>query len=610
MRTEQIAGLRSVREVFALVWPQAAAYVRGRLVAALLLITLTSALTAVGPLALKQIVDGLTGTARATAASATVWIGLYVLSQWLARSVGEIRGLVYARAERRMSRTLSERVFAHVLRLPLRWHLERQTGAVTQALSNGVSGYQTVLHTLIFSVLPVATELGTIVLVLARLGQATFLWLFCVAIVCYAAVFTYAAHRTRKAGRNASAAQVEATGTMTDSILNYETIKYFAAEDAAERRVQDALLRTEHEWVQFFRQYAVNGVLVATIYATFLGATIVHASAQVRAGQITIGTFVLVNTYMLQILRPVEMLGYAVQSLTQGVAYLEKLMELLREKREAELSLTGQAPGSGTTEMRRTPARSSPGFMHPRGELEFRDVHLSYGPDRPILKGVSFRVPAGHALGIVGESGSGKSTIVRLLARLLEPDRGTIFLDGVPVQQLSLTALRQSVAVVPQDTVLFNESIGYNIAFGRPECAQDDIEQAARLANLHDFILSLPQRYETRVGERGVKLSGGERQRVSIARAALKRPVIYVADEATSSLDSRTEREIVRNLQEVARHTTTLMIAHRLSTVVHADTIIVLEAGVVAESGTHQMLLRQNGRYAALWRAQAGMAAA
>jgi ATP-binding cassette subfamily B protein len=564
---------------------------------ALLLITAASALTALGPVALKLIVDGLTGPVTPTSLSIGLLVCFYVFSQWLARSVGEIRGLVYARAERRMSRTLSERLFAHILRLPLRFHLNRQTGALTQSLTNGLQGYQTVLHTVVLSILPVASELGTVVVVLAKLGQPTFLRMFCAAIVCYVIVFSYAAHRTRKAARSASAAQVESTGTMTDSILNYETVKYFAAEPIVEGRVGGALIQTEIQWVRFYRQYAVNGLLVATIYAVFLGATIWYAARDVQGGRISIGTFVLINTYMLQIVRPVEMLGYAVQSLSQGLAYLDKMLELFREKTEPEFVLPGgkasqSAPSPTLVEGRRV------------GELEFRDVCLSYRADRSVLKGVSFKLPAGQTLGIVGPSGSGKSTVVRLLARLLEPDRGRILLDGVPIQEWSLQELRESIAVVPQDTVLFNESIGYNIGFGRPGSSQEHIEAAARLANLHDFILSLPEQYATRVGERGVKLSGGERQRVSIARAALKRPRIYVADEATSSLDSQTEGDIVKNLAEVSRNTTTLVIAHRLSTVVHADQIVVVDAGVVAERGTHASLLAQNGRYAALWRAQ------
>ncbi len=662
MRVEVTSGVSTLREVFSLVWSQASGFVKGRLIAAMLLVTVASALTALGPVALKQVVDGFTSSKKGTAISAGAWICLYVLSQWLSRSVGEIRGLVYARAERRMSRTLSERLFEHILRLPLRFHLNRQTGAVTQSLTNGLQGYQTVLHTLVFSFLPVVAELATIVTVLAKLGPPVFLGLFSAAILCYAIVFRYAARQTMKAARSASAAQVAANGSMTDSILNYETIKYFAAESVVQERVGGELMTTEQQWVRFYRHFAVNGLLVATIYAAFLGTTILYATQEVQRGRISVGTFVLINTYMFQILRPVEMLGYAVQSLSQGVAYLEKMLELFRERTESQESRSpadltcspscaegmcgaglsrspryGEGRDEGWSEAHPTaavllsptlgaraadptptgdlrrlqlatgstpPSRVASERKIGAGELEFRDVSLSYRSDRPVLRGVSFMLSAGRTLGIVGASGCGKSTIVRLLTRLLEPDGGTILLDGMPIQEWSLNELRGSIAVVPQDTVLFNDTIGYNIAFGRPGSSQDEVEKAARLAKLHDFILSLPEGYDTRVGERGVKLSGGERQRVSIARAALKRPKIYVADEATSSLDSKTEREIVLNLGEVAQNTTTVIIAHRLSTVVHAHGIVVLDAGVVAERGTHESLLRLNGRYAALWAAQ------
>jgi ATP-binding cassette subfamily B protein len=575
----------SVREIVGIIWSDADRLVKRRLAAVLLLVVMASMLTALGPLALKWLVDGFTNQSIGVSWSPSILVGAYVLSQFLARAVGEVRGLVYARAERRMFRVLSGRLFAHILRLPLRFHLDRKTGGVSQTLENGLTGYQMILHHLVFTFLPVTAELGTIIVVLTRFAHASFLMLFCGALVCYAAAFAYAARTIARAAKRAAAAHVDGAARMTDALLNVELVKYFAAEAIVQERVGRALSRTEAEWVSFYRQYAVNGVTVSTIFAAFLAAATLHAVHEVQDVRLTVGGFVLITSYMLQVIRPVEALGYAMQGFSQGAAMLEKMLALFHEKSEP-------------------PQPGEAGRLEGPGNLEFENVTLSYGPQRAALQGVSFKVAAGRTVGIVGASGSGKSTLVRLLARLLEPDTGRILLDGVPISALSLATLRQSIAVVPQDTVLFNDSVGDNIAFGKAGCTQEEIERAASRAHLDELIASLPDTYDTNVGERGLKLSGGERQRLSIARAAIKRPRIYIFDEATSALDSVTELEIVRNLQEVSRSITTLVITHRLSTVVHADEIIVLEKGAVVERGTHASLLRQHGRYAAFWTAQ------
>lgn len=584
-----ISGLNSIREVVSLVWTNAGGFVKFRLLSVMSLVVLTSMLTALGPVALKVIVDRFTHATTSIGLPLLALIALYVLSQWMAKAVGELWGLLYARAERRMFRTISERLFAHLMQLPLRFHLDRQTGAVSQTLDNGLQGYQMVAHHLVFSFLPVAAELGTMILVLSRLANPFFLYLFGAALVCYTMAFTYAAVTLAKAAETASAANVDANAAMTDGILNYETVKFFAAESVLQERVSRALARTEGEWVKFFRRYSLIGLTVGTIFAVFLGATVLYASREVSDGRMTVGDFVLVNTYMLQVVRPVEMLGYAMQGLSQGVAMLDKMLALFRETPE--------------------PQRFDKSVIKGPGRLEFEDVALSYRPDRAVLAGITFKIPAGKTLGIVGASGSGKSTLVRLLVRLFEPNQGKILLDGIPISELPLATLRKSIAVVPQDTVLFNDTIAYNIGFGKANSTQQEIEQAATLAHLHDFIMTLPDKYDTGVGERGVKLSGGEKQRISIARAAIKHPRVYVFDEATSSLDSKTEREILRNLREISRFSTTLIIAHRLSTVAHADEIVVLDAGVIVERGTHSSLLSRNGHYAALWKAQQETAA-
>jgi ABC-type transport system involved in Fe-S cluster assembly fused permease/ATPase subunit len=573
-----------LREIVGIIWGDADRFVRRRLGAVVLLVVTASVLTALGPLALKWLVDGFTGQARIPL-SPFLLVGAYVLSQFLARAVGEVRGLAYARAERRMFRVLSGRLFAHLLRLPLRFHLERHTGGVNQTLENGLTGYQMILHHLVFTVLPVTAELGTIVVVLVRMAHPIILALFCGALLCYAVAFGYAAMTIARSAKSASAAHVDAAAQMTDALLNVESVKCFCAETRVQRRIDRALSRMEVQWVAFYRRYAVNGVTVATIFAAFLSTTTFYAVHEVEKARLTVGDFVLITSYLLQLVRPVEALGYAMQGFSQGAAMLEKLLVLFHEQPEP------QQPGNGAT-------------IEGPGQLEFENVTLSYGPGRAALRGVSFKVPAGTTVGIVGASGSGKSTLARLLVRFLEPDAGRILLDGVPICGLPLATLRQSIAVVPQDAVLFNDSIGENIAIGQADCTQDEIEQAAGRAHLHELIASLPDAYDTNVGERGLKLSGGERQRLSIARAAIKRPRIYIFDEATSALDSATELQLVRNLQEISRSITTLVISHRLSSVMHADDIIVLEQGMVVERGTHASLLRQHGRYAAFWSAQ------
>ena len=559
-------------------------FVRSRLVAVVALIFVASGLTAIGPVALKLIIHGLTGKSG-IALSTVAIVVFYALSQWLARALAEFRSYLYAGAERRMARTLSERLFAHVVGLPFRVHIDHSTGALSQTLQNGLSGYQMILHTLVFVLLPVVVELGTTVVILTRLEQSAFGIIFGVAVMCYAVAFTYAAATVASSASDASDAQVAASAVMTDGVLNYETVKYFTAETFMQRKVSRALTTAESRWMRFYARFATNGVVVATVFGGFLTATIVLATREVEAGRMTIGTFVMINTYMLQLVRPMEMIGFAVQTLSNGLALLERTAALLREQPE-DLRSGAQLSGSG-------PAT-----------LEFRHISASYRQDRDVLRDVSFIVPRTRMLGIVGTSGAGKTTLVRLMVRLIEPGTGEILLDGAPLSSLSIKAVRESIALVPQDIVLLNESIAENIAFGRAGCSEEDVVRAAKIARLHETVMIFPERYATPVGERGVKLSGGEKQRVSIARAAVKRPRIYVFDEATSSLDSETEREIRRNLRELSRHTTTVVIAHRLSTVVDADEIIVLDDGAVVERGDHYELLSQHGRYAALWEAQ------
>jgi ATP-binding cassette subfamily B protein len=522
-------------------------------------------------------------------------LALYVLSQWLARSLAEIRTLIYGGAEQRMFTRISDRVFEHVMQLPLRFHLQRATGAVHQTLQNGLQGFQIIAQRLVFLGLPVVVQLVTTIWILYRIHQQMFVIVFICAVACYASTLSFFLVRITRSAEAASESHVAANGLMTDAILNYETVKFFTAEEAVRSKVQRAFSETENRWVRFYQRYALNGLFVAALVAVFLAVSITLAFRELVGGRMTVGGFVLVNTYMLQLMQPIEMLGYTVQGLAQGGGMLKKMMAVLGEQQEV--------PSSAADHQTRNEIFSENEPSAP-ATVEFRDVSMSYQTGRPTLRHISFVLPAGKTLGIVGASGAGKSTIVRLLVRLLESDSGEILFDGVSTSNLRHRDVRRAVAVVPQDTVLFNETIGYNIAFGRLGCTQEEIEHAARVAHLDEFIRRQPEGYQTRVGERGVKLSGGEKQRVSIARAVLKKPRLYVFDEATSSLDSTTEREIMSNLRELSRSNTTLIITHRLSTVVHADEIVVLRDGTVAERGTHEELVVRGGSYAVLWRAQ------
>jgi len=577
----------SLREALQLLWSESDSYVRRRIAGAFSLVIAYSMLTALAPIAFAYLVD-MFADAKSVARDwlPALLLGSYVLSQFLVRSLSAIRDLLHGRAEQRLYRYLSRRLFSHIIRLPLRFHLERKTGAMGETLTQGLNGYQMLVQHLIYTILPSLVEFGTIVVVLFAFGHPLYLLIYAAAAVSYAFAFAHGAAAVTEPAQVASAAHVEAHAVLTDSLLNYETVKYFDAEKAVYDKYDAALATTESAWGLFFKRRTSNSLIVGLIFAVSLGAALGLAGYEVMRGTMTIGEFVLINSYMLRITVPLEMLGYAVRDVSQGLAFLQKLLELFREKPEVDVA----------------PAVS--GNITARGELVFDHVSFSYRSDRVVLKDVSFSVPAGRTVAIVGMSGSGKSSLIRLLFRLCEPEKGDIRLDGISVSGMPLSRLRRSIAVVPQDMVLFNDTIGNNIAFGRWGSTRENVERAARLAHLHGFIASLPEGYDTMVGERGLKLSGGERQRIAIARAAVKQPRIFVFDEATSSLDTRTEREILRNLMEVSQGCTTLVIAHRLSTIVHADEIVVLESGTIVERGTHSALLQTDGAYAALWRVQ------
>ena len=580
----------TVAQAISLAWAEADGLVKRRLALALLLVLATAGLAALAPVALKYAVDGL-GSAEQGLFEPASYVAFYIVGLWISRSLGEARWFFFGTADQRLHRRLSRRLLKHVIDLPLSFHLDRKTGALNQTLVQGLAGYRVLLNHTVFTVLPVLIEVLAVGMVLLFLFEGPFLLILGLSIVAYSAVFAFGAGRIIGPSRKVSATQIAAYANMTDSLLNAETVKSFAAEGEINRRYDTALAESERRWSTFYWRKTESGLLVAAVFALSLGAAMIFGVQRVQAGSISVGDFVLVNAYMLQIVRPLETLGAAFRDIAYGVAFIEKMMKLMGQKNErSRVSVIqgGRRGHAGT------------------GHLQVRRVDFSYSNGHRVLENVDFDVEPGKTLAIVGKSGSGKSSLVRLLMRFYDPDRGEIYLNGEPVSHMALEGVRRAIAIVPQDTVLFNDTVAYNIGFGRLGSGTSEIEQAARIAHIHDRIMVMPDGYQTVVGERGLKLSGGEKQRVSIARAVLKRPQIFIFDEATSSLDAKTELAILDNLIEVSRGMTTLIVSHRLSTVVHADEILVLEHGRIIERGRHETLLGKNGAYAALWNTQHG----
>jgi ATP-binding cassette subfamily B protein len=568
-------------------WPKHEPALRVRLVLASIAMVLAKVATVYVPLLYAHAVNELAPKAGALALPAALIIA-YGLVRIASTGFGELRDAIFAAVQMRASRVVARQTFEHLHGLSMRFHLDRQTGGLSNIILRGTLGIQNVLRLATFNVVPTILELLLTVGILWYNFNAWFALITLGAVTFYIGfTFSFAAWRT-KFRRIMNETDTEAQTKAIDSLLNYETVKYFGNEEHESRRFDESLARYEKASVK--TQVSLNALNIgqAVIISVALAAMMLMAAQGVVNHTMSIGKFVLVNTYLMQLYVPLNFLGFVYLSLNQGLIDMEQMFALMRVNHEISDKV-----GAVTLPQ-----------VGPPAEIRFENVYFDYNPDRRILKGVSFTVAPGRKVAIVGPTGSGKSTISRLLFRFYDTTSGTVLVDGRDVRDVTQKSLRAAIGVVPQDTVLFNDSIFYNIAYGRPGATAAEVEQAARLAQIHDFIVSLPQGYKTKVGERGLKLSGGEKQRVAIARTILKNPRILILDEATSALDTATEQDIGAALRSIAYDRTTLVIAHRLSTVTDADEILVLRDGEIVERGSHASLLADGGVYAGMWAAQ------
>jgi ATP-binding cassette subfamily B protein len=583
---ERRSGLRTIRKVGPYLWPDDKPWVKRRVVIALVSLVLAKIVNMLAPLLFGKAVDALSGQASDLVLGGVGLTLAYGFARLMNVGFQQLRDGVFARVGQRALRSLALETFTHIHRLSMRYHITRKTGGLSRIIERGVKGVDFLLRFMLFSVGPLILELLLICLVLLWLLDIRYMLvvLFTIAIYVW---FTFKVTEWRvRLRREMNAQDTDANQKAIDSLLNFETVKYFGAEAREAARYDKSMEAYEGAAIKTATSLAFLNFGQSLIITAGLVAVMVMAALGVQAGTITVGDFVMVNAYMIQITMPLNFLGTVYREIRQALVDMGEMFDLLEQPQEVS-----DKPGA-------------PDVQVSKGAVQFDNVKFGYDPARPILKGVSLHVRSGENVALVGPSGSGKSTIGRLLFRFYDVTDGAVRIDGQDVRDVTQTSLHDAIGVVPQDTVLFNDTIRYNIAYGRAGATEDDIIAAARAAQIHDFILSLPEGYDTMVGERGLKLSGGEKQRVGIARTLLKNPPILILDEATSALDSETEASIQGALKVASEGRTVITIAHRLSTIADADRIVVLENGQVVEEGTHDSLLASHGRYASLWNRQ------